>query len=519
MDIRDVEQKTGLSRANIRFYEKEGLLSPARRENGYRDYSEENAEFLLKIKLLRQLGVAVEDIRKLSDDELKLESVIRTRLSGIRKESRELEISESICRKILDDGAEFRQMNAAEYLNYAESLRRTSAGSTFPKAAEAAVQKDVEKTVSHPWRRFLAYEFDSALYAFLLTLVIFGLLPLKWPLQTGPLILTDIFFLFAGMGLMLLFEPLLLSRFGTTPGKALMGYRVLHESGRRMSVPEARERTIEKLHYGLGFHLPIYSIIRFIKSAKDYGLDDQELFWDRACEPEFKEAKLLRNLLFAAALILVTAIAGFIRVDSMTPKHRGALTTEAFIENYNDMSRYLGDQDNFTLNPDGVLEYSEQDGLAVYVGPEVPAYMLLPEFDFETENGFVTAVTLRYELDAAGKTEYPGWVKTVPDEVRYAMSALLLSDRTSAFRGAAAWTDRIYQKLFTDMDMKRSEDAPDEVQFLKDYSEKHAHVSYLAELKNMGKSGSLYEGVSGDYYSPLKDQPDPSLRITVRIEK
>ena len=40
MDIRTLEMKTGLARANIRFYEKEGLIAPKRKENGYRDYAE-----------------------------------------------------------------------------------------------------------------------------------------------------------------------------------------------------------------------------------------------------------------------------------------------------------------------------------------------------------------------------------------------------------------------------------------------------------------------------------------------
>ena len=37
MTIREIEERSGMTRANIRFYEQEGLLSPVRRENGYRD--------------------------------------------------------------------------------------------------------------------------------------------------------------------------------------------------------------------------------------------------------------------------------------------------------------------------------------------------------------------------------------------------------------------------------------------------------------------------------------------------
>ena len=38
MTIKEMETRSGLTRANIRFYEAEGLLTPQRRPNGYRDY-------------------------------------------------------------------------------------------------------------------------------------------------------------------------------------------------------------------------------------------------------------------------------------------------------------------------------------------------------------------------------------------------------------------------------------------------------------------------------------------------
>lgn len=57
MTIREAEQRTGLDRATIRFYEKERLISPKRLDNGYRDYGEEELTALLRIKLLRELGV------------------------------------------------------------------------------------------------------------------------------------------------------------------------------------------------------------------------------------------------------------------------------------------------------------------------------------------------------------------------------------------------------------------------------------------------------------------------------
>ena len=47
MKINEVEERVGITKRNIRYYEKEGLLSPGRNsENGYRDYADEDVEAL-----------------------------------------------------------------------------------------------------------------------------------------------------------------------------------------------------------------------------------------------------------------------------------------------------------------------------------------------------------------------------------------------------------------------------------------------------------------------------------------
>lgn len=48
MNVQDVEKELNITRANIRFYEREGLLSPTRKENGYRDYTDEDIAQLKK---------------------------------------------------------------------------------------------------------------------------------------------------------------------------------------------------------------------------------------------------------------------------------------------------------------------------------------------------------------------------------------------------------------------------------------------------------------------------------------
>ena len=66
MKINEVEAAVGVTKKNIRFYEAEGLLTPRRNSaNGYRDYGDEDVAVLRRIKLMRKLGLPLEDIRQM----------------------------------------------------------------------------------------------------------------------------------------------------------------------------------------------------------------------------------------------------------------------------------------------------------------------------------------------------------------------------------------------------------------------------------------------------------------------
>ena len=50
-NIKEAEEQTGISRANIRYYEKMGLLQPKRNEkNGYREYRPEDIKRILRLR-------------------------------------------------------------------------------------------------------------------------------------------------------------------------------------------------------------------------------------------------------------------------------------------------------------------------------------------------------------------------------------------------------------------------------------------------------------------------------------
>lgn len=102
MKIKEVEERVGLSRSNIRFYEREGLLLVDRdQENNYREYTEEDVERIHKIKTLRMLGVPTADIKKLFADEVSFDTVISDCMNRIKEQEQELKEIHKVCEKMM----------------------------------------------------------------------------------------------------------------------------------------------------------------------------------------------------------------------------------------------------------------------------------------------------------------------------------------------------------------------------------------------------------------------------------
>ena len=117
MNIKEIEERSGLTRANIRYYEQEGLLAPARRENKYRDYSEEDLETLLRIALLRNLGFSLDEIRRLQSGELELAAAMRERSVALEAEGQRLLAAKSVCDAILREVTSYSALRPEDYLN------------------------------------------------------------------------------------------------------------------------------------------------------------------------------------------------------------------------------------------------------------------------------------------------------------------------------------------------------------------------------------------------------------------
>jgi DNA-binding transcriptional MerR regulator len=63
MQIKQLTDRTGVSARLLRYYEEQGLLSPGRQENGYRDYDESMVERVRQIRGLLDAGLTTEIIR------------------------------------------------------------------------------------------------------------------------------------------------------------------------------------------------------------------------------------------------------------------------------------------------------------------------------------------------------------------------------------------------------------------------------------------------------------------------
>lgn len=122
MTIAEVEERTGLTRSNIRFYEKEGLLKPSReKSSGYRNYSEEDVDCIQKIAFLRTLGISVEVIGKIISGKLSLYQTVERQSKKLQENLKAAEASALACEKLLKSGpVSFEELDVEQYTTETE---------------------------------------------------------------------------------------------------------------------------------------------------------------------------------------------------------------------------------------------------------------------------------------------------------------------------------------------------------------------------------------------------------------
>lgn len=118
MTIKEVEERTGLARSNIRFYEKEKLIEPSRNDkNGYRDYSETDVETIKKIAYLRTLEISIEDIHHIISGKVSLLEVIEKQATTVKEQLEGLNKAKMMCDRMLEAGnVNFEELQVEQYV-------------------------------------------------------------------------------------------------------------------------------------------------------------------------------------------------------------------------------------------------------------------------------------------------------------------------------------------------------------------------------------------------------------------
>lgn len=107
MNTKQVEELTGITRQNIRYYERQNLLEPARDTgNAYRDYSEEDIRRLKLIKMLRMLDMPLKEIGQVLNGELPLKEAVEKQQEALLHQQKQLQAALEVCANIRKEKSE-----------------------------------------------------------------------------------------------------------------------------------------------------------------------------------------------------------------------------------------------------------------------------------------------------------------------------------------------------------------------------------------------------------------------------
>ncbi len=420
MTIQEVERQSGMTRANIRFYEEKGLLFPQRQPNGYRDYSAADVETLRRVRLLRSLDISIDTIRALQSGERTLEAVLAERERHWNDAKGRAGDAEALCQRMRQDGAQYATLDAEKYLHPQPEAQR------LYHPAEQADQRPYAFT---PWRRLFAYNLDYNLCLLLLYAVLSLGFHVNITKGSG---LLSLLYAYLALILQVLIEPWLLHRFGTTPGKAIMGIYIETESGERPTCAQARARTWKRFWYGLGANIPIFGLVRMWQKGYRPCRDCESCAWDSENELVclIHDRKTWRGWIIAAAYAGCVAVNVLLSSAAALPPCRGRLTVAQFARNYNMLANYYGDETNWRLDETGAWEDITPAGVfIVRIGEEIGR----PDWQFTLDaEGYIQ----RAEL-AADYRNCDGmvWISTLKDQTLLGTLSLVCAQP-----GVHAWS-------------------------------------------------------------------------------
>ena len=379
MQIRDLEGKAGLDRATIRYYEKEGLIIPKRKENGYREYSDDNLGHLLKIKLLRQLGMSLDTIKSIQQGSTDFNQALSMQIRNLENVIQAAGRAKDVCSELYQANISYDDLDAVYYLQLLDRKQARIATGHF---------REYVQRPYYPLRRFMARMTDYAILRMMIEFLIVVVLRIR-PYSEW----LSLFITYGIPFLMIPTASWMIHKWGTTPGKWIYGISVLSENGCKLSFVDAMEREWWVFIRGYGFGIPIWSVVRLVKSYNSYQEYDME--WDRSCELQFKDLGKRMKGVIAGSIAIIIVINFLIVTDAPKPRFRGDITISEFAENYNFYYKITEEQfdTGFEMKSDGTwLLASEGNGVFDIVGK--PMY---PNQNFEFNMDGTCIKSIRYE--------------------------------------------------------------------------------------------------------------------------
>ena len=168
--------------------------------------------------------------------------------------------------------------------------------------------------IVHPWSRYWARIFDTNLFILLVIpawSIFFSLRPSIankiMELRQGG----DLFIAWVSVFLYVFVEPLLLSVWGTTPGKWFLKIRVRYSNNDKISYADAFERSSRIWLWGMVGWVPVLPIISLYLNYRDLKKNGKTS-WDRAGKfvVSHEDVSLGRSAVFSLLLISIAIILG-----------------------------------------------------------------------------------------------------------------------------------------------------------------------------------------------------------------
>lgn len=125
MKIKELEELLSVSRSNIRFYEKQGLFCPERKDNNYREYSEADVEALKRIIVLRKMGFTVDEIQLIQKGELPFAQAMGDARQRLEEEIEKLNGSLKLVEQVAKENESFEEIDIDKHFDAINSAERS----------------------------------------------------------------------------------------------------------------------------------------------------------------------------------------------------------------------------------------------------------------------------------------------------------------------------------------------------------------------------------------------------------